>query len=164
MLICHSHLLRTPAAHTHCLHSLLALAAHPPCGHLPGAYPCAQARDAPFGSVPANFVVYNCTFSGSEGHPMIYWGRQATSVRIENNLFEWIDWTAVTTMPVHPWAPYKSWDRYFTAASLLYVQGSPTAHSPSVFRRNRARHWGSSAGVGNDKPGVVKELNHLSNQ
>lgn len=35
---------------------------------------------------------YNNTFVGSEGHPMIYWGRRALSVHIENNLFEWIDW------------------------------------------------------------------------
>ena len=127
------------------------------------SWPTALARDAAAGSV-GNFVIYNSTFTGSEGHPMIYWGRRAETVRIENNLFEWIDWTAVTTMPVHKWTPSKSWTRYFNGAHLFYVQGSPTPHQPSVFRRNRARHYGTSSGVGMDNPGVIKELNHLSNQ
>ena len=45
----------------------------------------------------ANLTLYNCTFYGSEGHPQVNSG--GSGVLFENNLFEWSDWSAVTTKP-----------------------------------------------------------------
>ena len=46
----------------------------------------------------SNNTVFNCTFFGAEGHPLI--NVAGSGITFENNLVEWTDWSAVTSAPI----------------------------------------------------------------
>eukprot|EP01048_Picozoa_sp_COSAG05_P026327 COSAG05_NODE_7127_length_853_cov_0.698939_1_plen_106_part_01 len=79
------------------------------------------------GKEARNHSTWNCTFSGSDGAPLVV---QADGVRFRNSLLEFNDWTAVTAGTT-PGAPKMS--------ATLMMKGRDL-----LFSRNTMRHNGCS--------------------
>lgn len=103
---------------------------------------------------PVNNAIRNSRFYYVEG-PTIEFGRGQTGITVENNIFEWIDWTATTGVSeVEKRAPnglcypiIKAKSCFgLSAGALLLPAGA--AGSPNRVVRNTLFHHGASSGIG----------------
>jgi hypothetical protein len=127
------------------------------------SWPTTLARKT--GTGTANNTLFNCTFFGTEGHPLI--NSAGSGVVFDNNLVEWTDWAAVTTRPqayFDPSAANDVFGKFGSGAMTLEIDRSQTLEAPNYVRRNRVRHSGPSVGVAISSDNVHTELNHISHQ
>lgn len=124
-------------------------------------------------------VVYNCTFTGAEADPVLYIAGAGN--RLENNAFDYNDWSAVTTKVC--WPPggglsnnpsdpdYSLRNRDLTEAgctgkygggAFALIPGGGTKDNPTIIRRNTLTNIAVSAGIKLEKNSLV-ELNHMYN-
>ena len=72
--------------------------------------------------------IINCEFIGSEGSPLLFWGKDAL---VQNNLFKWNDWSG------------QMWTE--AAGGFGTVQGDPNGKN-ETFERNTLWHNGAETG------------------
>jgi hypothetical protein len=109
----------------------------------------------------SGLVLFNCTFFGTDTHPLINLG-SSSGLLIDNNLFEWNDWSAVTTRPVRYFA--GTLENFGMGAFTLSVPKSEVVENRTLLRRNTIRHNGASATVNRGARNVDTELNHIWDQ
>jgi hypothetical protein len=97
---------------------------------------------------------------------------RGAGVRLENNEFEWNDWSAVTTVPCWPENAADADSlhdmdldacdptRKYGGGAFALIPGGGTVENPTVVRRNTIAHIGPSAGISISK-NTIAELNHM---
>eukprot|EP01051_Picozoa_sp_SAG22_P001816 SAG22_NODE_75_length_22256_cov_45.062960_3_plen_634_part_00 len=114
--------------------------------------------------------IFNCSWMGSEGDPVV--NLRGAGVVMENNLFEYNDWSAVTTVPCWPVASGSLFDidletcdpsKKFGGGAFALTPGGGTVENPTTVRRNTIRNIGPSAGIKVEK-NTIAELNHMYEQ
>jgi hypothetical protein len=114
--------------------------------------------------------IFNCTFFGGEADPLLQ--VNGAGIHFEDNLMEWNDWSAVTTVACWPAKLPNSNslqlpgiqvtecdDRGYGGGAFALVAPAGTITNPTVVRRNTLRHIGPSAGIAIAKNSIA-ELNH----
>ena len=110
-------------------------------------------------------TLYNCSFFGAEGHPLI--NSAGSGMVFENNLVEWTDWSAVTTRPqafFDPSIENGIWGRYGSGAMTLEMDRSTLLDAPNLVIRNHIHHSGPSVGLAITSDNVHSRLNRISHQ
>eukprot|EP01052_Picozoa_sp_SAG31_P025927 SAG31_NODE_2310_length_5960_cov_5.846613_3_plen_593_part_00 len=114
--------------------------------------------------------IFNCSWMGSEGDPVV--SLRGAGIVLENNLFEYNDWSAVTTVPCWPSSSGSLFDidlascdvsRKYGGGAFALTPGAGTVDNPTIVRRNTIRHIGPSAGIKVEK-NTIAELNHMYEQ
>ena len=127
------------------------------------SHPTTLARKR--GNTASNNTLFNCSFFGAEGHPLI--NSAGSGMVFDNNLIEWTDWSAVTTRPVAYFdetIENGMFGRYGSGAMTLEVDRSTLLEAPNFVRRNTIHHSGPSVGLAITADNVHSELNHVSYQ
>ena len=117
------------------------------------------------GADASNNTLYNCSFFGAEGHPLI--NSAGSGMVFENNLVEWTDWSAVTTRPqafFDPSIENGIWGRYGSGAMTLEMDRSTLLDAPNLVIRNHIHHSGPSVGLAITSDNVHSRLNRISHQ
>jgi hypothetical protein len=123
--------------------------------------------------VPCRNVIFNCTFMGNEAHPTTH--LRGSGLRIDNNSFQNIDYTAVTTIPCRAFNHKKtktnvlqSWDPGMCDPKASYVGGGTalkvghgTVSNPAYVTRNTIDTYGGSSGLTVGKNAMVY-MNRIS--
>ncbi len=127
-------------------------------GDVSSSWPTTLVGDASATS-DSRLAFFNCTLRGAEGAPVL--NVSGNGLRVENNLFEYNDWTATTTRPVDPATGERA--SYGTGAFGVNVPSSRAAGVANVARRNTIRFNGASSALNRGlRAGLVRaELNRI---
>ena len=106
----------------------------------------------------SNNTLFNCTFYGSEGHPLKH--AAGSGMLFENNLIEWTDWSATTRPPYFDPDVYNFlWGTYGSGAMTFEILARACSRRPPWCGATPSP-LGPIGGLQITSDNVLTELNH----